>query len=115
MCMPECSTKKYDSLSELNILLDTHFRHNVCLTFLLDGYSVGMRRYSNISTQYGYVGPRYVSCTTAIYRDTILTFVIRRSHCAFTVVLVFNMFKILFLKNFHFLSLSSHYFTCKYM
>jgi len=88
-----------------------HFVIQTCESKLL----LGMRRYGDISTQYWYIGPRYVSFPSAIYRDTTLTFVIRRSHCVFTVVSVFNRFKILFLEKFHFLIHSNYYFSCKYM
>ena len=43
--------------------------------------SLGMRRYCGISIQYRYVGPRYVSWPSAIYRDTTLTYVTKGGHC----------------------------------
>jgi len=67
------------------------------------GLFVGMRRYGDITIQYRYVGPRYVSWPNAVYRDTTLTYIIRGSHCVVTVFSVFNRFKILLLKTFTFL------------
>ena len=49
-----------------------------------------MRRYGDISIQYSYVGPRYVTWPSAIYFDTTMTFMIRESHCVVTVFVAFD-------------------------
>ena len=70
-----------------------------------------MRRYGDISIQYQYIGPRYVSRPRTIYCDTTLTFIIRGSQCIFTVFSVFDRFKIFLLETFTFLILNFHYFS----
>ena len=60
-----------------------------------------------MAIQYRYVGPRYVSWSSAIYHDTTVTFVIRGSYLVVTVFSVFDRFNtFLLLEKFNFLILS---------
>ena len=104
---PQRTSDQHVNLQEvITYSIVLHFSVSWDLTFLLTSFVinltsiniasvllVGMRRYGDISIQYRYGGSRYVSWPSAIYRDTTLTFVIRRSH---HVVLYFFVFDEIF-------------------
>ena len=80
------SVKPYTSLACLKMIVCEKYKKKTetcyipILSTIERTWSLGMRRYGDISIQYRYGGSRYASWPSAIYRDTTLTFVIRGSH-----------------------------------